>query len=354
MLKNFEEASYYIPLKKPIFLDFHEIKNNYSTNSIEEETTADKKIEKSTKPKDSIKTHINNNNNNNFQKQNNNISSIINIIINNDDILQEHKLLNLNITNILLSEKENIQNPKKLIFSCKKRFHDENDKTIPGPYYGIVDNFIKNDEIKKNGSRKFKKVLYKKHDKMEKDNIVRKIQVHYCNFLVNFINEVIQRIIIDESYKTENAEEIINMKNYLFNNIDYKFKSNIKKEFMGESENMPIKDIISPQKKFCKLHSITNKNEQIMKRIEIKNNPILNKILNHKYLYYFNEIYYPSKRNIILNEENETLNINLSNNTKLFNDLVLKNMDDNNYIIKLKRVVMQNFSKPKFMFKIKK
>ena len=78
---------------------------------------------------------------------------------------------------------------------------------------------------------------------MEKDNIVRKIQVHYCNFLVNFINEVIQKIIIDQSYKTENAEEIIHMKDYLLNNIDYKFKANIKKDFMEKSENMKIKEI---------------------------------------------------------------------------------------------------------------
>ena len=49
-----------------------------------------------------------------------------------------------------------------------------------------------------------------------------------------------------------------------------------------------------------------------------------------------------------------TLSIALSNNTKTFDDLVLKNMDDKNYILKLKKVVMQNFSKPKYVFKIKK
>lgn len=347
MFKNFEEISTYIPLKKPIFFDFHE---NQKTNSIEEETTEDKKFEKDIKAKGLIKTYINNNN---IQKHNN-ILSTVNIFISNDDILQEHKLLNLNISNLFLSDKENIQNQKKLIFSCEKRFHDKNINKISGPYNDTVDNFIKNDEIKKNGRGIFKKVVYKKHDKMEKDNIVRKIQVHYCNFLINFINEIIKRIIIDESYKTENAEQIIHMTDYLFNNINYKFKSNIKKEFIEEMENMAIKDIISPKKEFCELHSIKNKNELIMKRIELKNNPILNKILNQKYLYYFNEIYYPNKRNIILNEENEILNINLSNNTKLFNDLVLKNMEDNKYILKLKRVAMQNFSKSKYIFKTKK
>ena len=198
-----------------------------------------------------------------------------------------------------------------------------------------------------------KKIIYKKHDKMEKDNIVRKIQVHYCNFLVNFINEVIQKIIIDESYKTENAEEIIHMKNYLLNNLDYKFKANIKKDFMKKSENMKIKEIISPTKEFCEKFNVANKNEEIMRKIELKNNPILKKILNQNYFYYFNEIYNQNKRNLELNEENESISIKLSNNTKMIDDLILKNNDDKNYILKLKRIIMQNFSKPKYIFKTK-
>ena len=351
MLKNFEDISAPIPLKKPILLDFQKIKKKSSTNSIEEETTEDKKSEKNTQQNDLVKTYINNNN---FQKLNNNISSLMNIIISNDDILQEHKLLNLNISDIFFSKKDKCQNQNKLIFSCQKRFHEYDDNQISLAYYNNLEDSEKNNEIKTKGSENPKKAVYKKHDKMEKDNIVRKIQVHYCNFLINFINEITQKIIIDESYKTENAEEIIHMKDYLLNNIDYKFKSNIKKDFMSETENMAIKDIISPNKQFCKIHSITNKNEQIMKRIEIKNNPILNKILNQKYLYYFKTVYYPSKRNMILNEEKESLIINLSNNTKLFKDLVLKNKENINYILKLKRVVMQNFSKSRYMFKIKK
>ena len=154
-------------------------------------------------------------------------------------------------------------------------------------------------------------------------------------------------------YKTENAEEIIHMKDYLLNNIDYKFKSYIKKEFMEETENMTIKEIISPNEKFCELDSITNKNEQIMEKLEKKNNPILNKILYQKYLYYFKEIYYPSIRTITLKEKNESLNLHLSDEIKLFSYLILKNKDNNKYIIKLKRVVMQKFSKSRYLSCVK-
>lgn len=352
MLKSFEDISSPIPLRKPVLLDFIVIDKKFSLNPIEEETTGDNKTEKEKNQNDLVKIYPNNNC---LQKINNNISSIANIVISNDDILQEHKFLNLNtISNLFPFGKENYQPQKKPIFSCNKRFHDNNDNKILGTYCNTPEDSAKNIEIKKNGKGKSKKPLYKKHDKMEKDNIVRKINVHYCNFLTNFINEITQKIIIDESYKTENAEEILHMKDYLLNNIDYKFKSNIKKEFMEETENMAIKDIISPNEKFCELHSIKNKNEQIMERLEKKNNPILNKILNQKYLYYFNEVYYPSERTIALEEENESLNFHLSDDTKLFSDLILKNEDNNKYILKLKRVVMQKFSKSRYMFKIKK
>ena len=346
MTNFFEHKPIYLTLRKPIFQNFNEIKNN-AMNSIEEESTEEKRTEKDIKSNDFNNLFLKNQF---VQKPCLDLSSKLNIIINNDDILQEQKLLNSKKFSLF---SDNPQNEKKKIFLCNKRLHDE-DNISPDFLDGIFESSKKNGEIKKYGTRKIKKVAYKKHDKMEKDNIVRKIQVHYCNFLISFINEIIQKIIIDESYKTENAEEIIHMKDYHFNNIDYKFKSNIKKDFMEKTENMKIMEIICPPKDFCAKYNIDNKNEDIMNKIEIKNNPIINKILNQKYLYYFNEIYYQNKRNLNISEENESIDIVLSNNTKMFNDLIFKNKDDKNYIIKLKRVVMQNFSKPKYMFKIKK
>ena len=298
--------------------------------SNEDDTTEEKKNSKDSKPKENL---------NNFygfitiSNEKKSISSKLNININNDDIMQELKLLDTTPSNSILSE--NYPNCKNLIFSCRKRNDDDNIDTQ------LVVNIPREES-------------YKKHDKMEKDNIVRKIQVHYCNFLICFINEVIKRIIIEESYQTENAETITHMKDYLLNTIDYRFKSNIRKDFMQITENMKIKDIISPSVDFCDKYKLSNKNKDIMSKIELKNHPILNKILNQKYLFYFNDIYYQNKRKFDLNEGNMTLSIVLSDNTKTFNDLVLKNMDDKNYILKLKRVVMQNFSKPKYVFKIKK
>lgn len=328
-------------LIKPVF------DNNISSFTKDEESTEDKKTVKGAKQNEYINFFLCKNN---IPNKNKEIFSKINISIDNDDILQEQKLLNSKYLNFSFCE--NFNNSKNLIFACKKRHHEENSK-IQESQENMAENIKNSEKIKKNGV-KHKIPAYKKHDKMEKDNIVRKIQVHYCNFLVFFLNEVIQKIIIDDIYKTENAEEINYMKDYLFNNIDYKFKSNIKKEFMKTTENMIIKDIISPPKDFCKKNNISNKNEKIMQKIELKNNPILNKILSQKYLYYFNEIYYQNKKNIIFSEGDESINIILSSNTKMLEDLISKNKGDINYISKLKRVVMQNFSKPKYIFKTKK
>ncbi len=337
-------------LKKPISLDFKDYKT-FTPNSNEDESTEVKNIDKEIKYNVSSDFYSNNNNIIISPKVNKDISSKINITINNDDILQEQKLLKSKFLNLLLTE-------KKAIFSCKKREHDPDDNILMPPISStspkFLNNINQNEEIEKKEKKKIKKSVYKKHDKMEKDNIVRKIQVHYCNFLINFINEIIKKLIIDETYKTINEEKIIHIKDFLFNNIDYKFKSNIKKEFMEKVENMKIKDIISPSKEFCEIHNISNKNEHIMEQIKLKNSSILNKILNQKYLFYFTEIYSKNQRNLDLKEDNESISLILSDDTKMLNDLIDKNSDDKNYITKMKRVVMQNFIKPKFMFKIKK
>jgi len=41
-------------------------------------------------------------------------------------------------------------------------------------------------------------------------------------------------------------DKIINIKEYLFNNIEHHFKSNTKKEDIKLAESMKIKDILSP------------------------------------------------------------------------------------------------------------
>lgn len=189
-----------------------------------------------------------------------------------------------------------------------------------------------------------KSVIYRKHDRNEKDNILTKIQIHYRNFLISFINEIIIKIIVNEYYNSKDLEKIKNLKEYLFNNIDHHFKSNIKKEYMKFAESNKIKDFISPSVKICKKYNIENKNQKIMENVISFNNKILNKILNSEYLDYF-DLYYNNKRNLYLSGDNLNLDLELSDNIKLFNDLTNRYLDDEKYISNLKKFAELTFRK---------
>ena len=231
-----------------------------------------------------------------------------------------------NITNFddsTFNENINYKN-RNLIFLVHKRSHS-------------------NDKLESNNDSN-KSVIYRKHDRNEKDNILTKIQIHYRNFIISFINEIIIIIIIKEYYNSKDLAKIKHLKEYLFNNIDQHFKSNIKKEFMKFAESNKIKDIISPSVTKCKKYNIENKNQKIMENIISLNNQILNNILNSEYLDYF-DLYYNNKRNLILSGENLNLDLELSNNIKLFNDLANKYLDDEKYISNLKKFAELNFLK---------
>ena len=238
-----------------------------------------------------------------------------------NEILKEQNITNFNDSTF--NENINYKN-RNLIFLVHKRSHS-------------------NDKLESNNDSN-KSVIYRKHDRNEKDNILTKIQIHYRNFLISFINEIIIIIIVNEYYNSRDLEKIKHLKEYLFNNTDQHFKSNIKKEFMKFAESNKIKDIISPSVTKCKKYHIENKNQKIMENVISLNNQILNNILNSEYLDYF-DLYYNNKRNLILSGENLNLNLELSNNIKLFNDLANKYLDDEKYISNLKKFAELNFLK---------
>ena len=236
-------------------------------------------------------------------------------------LLKKQNVIN---NNYLTFDSNSYSKNKKLIFLVHKRSHS-------------------NDKFESNNDSN-KSVIYRKHDRNEKDNILTKIQIHYRNFLVSFINETIIKIIINEYYNSKDLEKIKHIKEYLFNNIDQHFKSNIKKEYMIFAESNKIKDFISPSSSRCKQYNIENKNQKIMENVISLNNKILNKILNSEYLDYF-DLYYNNKRKINLSEDNSNFNLELSDNIKLFDDLISRYLDDEKYISNMKKYAELTFCK---------
>ena len=249
----------------------------------------------------------------------------------NDDITEEIKIDEEKILkNLYINEKENLKRSclnenksKKLIFLVNKRIHS--------------------DDIKDSQTSFIERESKKIHDRNEKDNIITKIQIHYRNFLISFINEVIQKVIFEDCYISKSFDKILNLKEYLFNKIDHHFKSNTKREDMQFAESLKIKELISPSVALCKKYNIENRNKYIMEKIEALNNPILNQLLNNKYLVFF-DLYYNGKRNINIKEGLYSIDLELSHKIKLFNDLIGNYQDDEKYTANLKKFAVSNFS----------
>ena len=160
-----------------------------------------------------------------------------------DKILENS--LNFNNSYTFIDSKKNLDKKQKTIFKTKKKKY-----------------------ISKFRSKiyKLKKSFNKIHNRNYKDNILSKIQIHYRNFLVSFINEFIKKVLLEECYATKNLGKILNMNNYLFNKIAYVLKADIKKENMKIAESIRIKDIFSPFVEYCKKYQTKNRNLKIMEK----------------------------------------------------------------------------------------
>ena len=159
--------------------------------------------------------------------------------------------------------------------------------------------------IKKNNSSKPRK----EHKNTSFDNLLRKIQVHFLNFLINLCNDAL---------KTE------------FDNFPFSFKliNTLTKESINSTKFNEFKekaiiyflklDISSKYKKFKISH-----NKNLLQNEKIKNSQWLNGLFNMKYIVLFNYYYndrFPLNKLIFNNKI-----INISKKTKSFYYLLEKN-----------------------------
>ena len=155
------------------------------------------------------------------------------------------------------------------------------------------------DELNENEDNDYIRI----HDKNTADNLLRKIQVDYLNFIVQFLNEILAFLNFRER----------------FLKLSYEFKSNIKKEFVKSLKTKTIGDIICTQisNKYKKDHYY---NRYIYE--QTKWNKVLNKIYSQNYLLFFRKIYFKSERKINLKEFGLNKEIILSHKAKMYKDLV--------------------------------
>ena len=151
------------------------------------------------------------------------------------------------------------------------------------------------------------------HGSGDFDNIQRKIQVHYMNFLISLGNDILKSIL---------GKKI----KFQFKDVKYEIKKIVNHNNLEHLKTLNYSDIlqmeISPKNK--KLKEDNNKN--IYKNI-CQNSEILKKIFDKKYIYIFQKYYYTLKNN-----EKEIdfdgIKINLNTKTKAFFNLLKKNENE--------------------------
>ena len=161
------------------------------------------------------------------------------------------------------------------------------------------------------------------HDKHTADNLLKKIQVHYLTFIVQFLNEILKFLNFKER----------------FLRLSYKFKSNVNKTFFNSLKTKTIRDIICTQISAKYKKVALNINENIYEQTKL--NKILNKIFSENYLLFFRKIYFKSERIINLKEYGLNQKLILSEKAKMYKDLI----ENKDYVYKrnLKDCVNRHF-----------
>ena len=240
----------------------------------------------------------------------------------NNHIFSESNKNTLDILPFLIFEFENISSEEQnnIENNIKTFFLSDNKKKIKPKF------FVNETKRGRKTSEKRKEIRI--HDKNTSDNLLKKIQVHFLNFIINYLNDIIKYLHYDK----------------FFLKIDYRFKSNISKNFFNRLKNCQIGNIIST-KISEKYKTIDNNYNRNLYHI-YQGNEVLNKILSENYLFLFRKIYYKSNRIINLKEYGLDANIKLSPRVKMYKDLLKekeKKIDNKEYQTNLNKIINQHF-----------
>ena len=159
--------------------------------------------------------------------------------------------------------------------------------------------------------------LSKIHGKFDYDNIIRKIQVSYINFIIDFVNIILT---------------LINRKDLHFIPLNSYYKRKVTKEHRASLKNATIEEVL--RNKISSKYSTKNENvnREICEIIKKENINILLNILNLNIFFFFDKIYYKNYRKFNLKEFGfDDLDVQLSNKIELFEDLIAKNKNENHF-----------------------
>ena len=310
------------------------------------------------KNKESPNQYINGTNLNLFNNVNNNLSnpSMANLFITNNysynyfNILKKipstnymsntfKPNLNINFDNYFLNLKEaptfhhKVNNKENLInndIPDKINLNDNNkDDTKTSSSKQIMFK-LQNQYSKKKRGRAIKEIDKKdqkprQHSSTDFDNLLRKLQVHYLTFVIQFAN-----IMLDNFYPSD--------KNFRFLNISYDAKKNVKHSYVESLKMKKMKDIlIMPPSKKYKINSNQNINLEIYERIR-ETNSFLEDFFEITYLELFNKYYMKNSKIFDFNG----ISINFEK-ISFFSDLINANHNPLEAPSKMKQIAQSQF-----------
>ena len=280
------------------------------------------------KNKNNLNLKLNINDKNNIKLINNIIIDNIHLIFNesykinpNNNIFYDNNFQKMGYPNSFNYKFDNSQ-----IWSSQTNFLTEGTKERK--IKKLFNSYIEPQKIKnkKNNfllKKKRKKESIKRiHSAGDDDNILRKIQVHFLSFIINFTNDVINTFFKDKTIPR-------------FKNLDYKIKKTVNHKFVEQLKSKKIGEIlqlkVSPKMKI----NDESVNKNIYNIIWAKC-PSIHDYLRQNYLSLFKQYYYNNNK---IFEVNGTV-IKLSVRTKTFTDLINKNFK---YKEKMKYVSINYF-----------
>ena len=169
------------------------------------------------------------------------------------------------------------------------------------------------------------------HNKYSIDNLLRKVQVHYFNFIISFLNDILKELNFTER----------------FLKTGYEYKNKITKDYVESLKSKKISDIvcIDISSKYSTKDKETNKKIYY----QIKDNEKLKKLFEAEYMEFF-DIYYKSKcKYINLKKYGFEKEIKISNKTKIFVDLLKNNENDKIYLKNLNDFTSKYYMNNKFI-----
>lgn len=154
--------------------------------------------------------------------------------------------------------------------------------------------------------------------KFDEDNIVSKIQVKFITFIINLINLILKKI---------------GIKNLQFKHLSHNYKCQVSKSFRKNLISQTIENILRNEISTKYSTKDKNFNNEILTQVKNVGNKLIFDILNLNFLFFFEKIFYQKRRQSYnLSEFGlENLEFELPKKIELFEDLIEKNKNEQNF-----------------------